>query len=225
MDSGVERLRAGLDLPTRLAVRVPLYRPMVVNFFLSLAPLGILSVTVVATGIARSVSTIGVAIAVGAVGLLAWLLALPNSSYLITELNLNHRRDNDPVPLWYDIVAVLTFAMSGVANMVVCVFVVQLGFVVAFFGDDDTGALSGNWSRLQAAMIILAVSVGIYLGRYLRLNCWDVRSPHRLWTKVRDHFDSVRAIRDCLLFCITHTIFLSLIYGLIVGPLTDSIAP
>ncbi|MFC6010277.1 DUF1361 domain-containing protein [Nocardia lasii] len=204
--------------------RVPVYRPMVLNFFLSLLPLAILAGVVVVTAVVHLIAPIWVTITVGAAGLLVWLLALPNSSYLITELNLNHRREDDPVPLWYDIVAVLSFAMSGVVNMVVCVFVVQLGFVIAIFGDSDNAAMRGGWALLLAVLIIVAVSVGIYLGRYLRLNSWDVRSPHRLWAKVREHFDSVAALGNFALFCVCHTIFLWLMYSLIVGPLIDAVA-
>ncbi|WP_327141332.1 DUF1361 domain-containing protein [Nocardia sp. NBC_01327] len=204
--------------------RVPLYRPMVWNFFLSVLPLGILLVVLIAAGLTDAFVGRGIAIGVGAIGLLVWLLALPNSSYLITELNLNHRREDDPVPLWYDIVAVLSFAMSGVVNMIFGVLIVQIGFVAAVYGDADNAAIHSGLSRALPPLIILAVSVGIYLGRYLRLNSWDVRSPQRLWAKVRDHFDSPAALGGCALFCVTHTTFLWLMYGLIVGPLLDSLA-
>ncbi|RDI42365.1 DUF1361 domain-containing protein [Nocardia mexicana] len=199
--------------------RVPVYRPMVKNFWLSVLPLFVLVLVFAGIAVADVAATRAVAIVVGIVGLGIWLLALPNSSYLITELNLNHRRDEDPVPLWYDIIAVLSFAMSGVINMVVAVLVVQMGFVVAVFGDTDSGAMRGAPARSLSVVIILLVSIGIYLGRYLRLNSWDVKSPRRMWAKVRDHFDSRAAIGGFVLFCLTHTVFLLLVYGLIVGPL------
>ncbi|GAB3209463.1 hypothetical protein GCM10027262_30860 [Nocardia tengchongensis] len=204
--------------------RVPVYRPMVWNFFLSVLPLGILLGVIVATGLVDLATTRGAAIVVGAAGLLIWILLLPNSSYLITELNLNHRRPDDPVPLWYDIVAVLSFAMSGVVNMVLGILIVQMGFVTVFFGDTDNAAMHSTLSRVLVTVIILAVSIGIYLGRYLRLNSWDVRSPAQLWAKVREHFEP-RAVRGRFaFFCVTHTIFLGLMYGLIVGPLVDMMA-
>ncbi|GGK38342.1 DUF1361 domain-containing protein [Nocardia camponoti] len=203
--------------------QVPVYRPMVLNFFLSVLPLGILLVTLVVAGLADELAGRWAGIAVAAVGLLAWLLALPNASYLITELNLNHRREDDSVPLWYDIIAVLSFAMSGVVNTVFNVLLVQIGFVVAFFGDDDDRAMEGAPAAALAILIIAAVSVGIYLGRYLRLNSWDVRSPRRMWTKVATHFDSWSAVGSFALFTAMYTIFLGLMYGLIVGPLVASI--
>lgn len=203
--------------------RVPVYRPMVWNFFLSVLPFGVLLLLIVVTGLVDVATNRGTAIAVGAVGLLAWLLLLPNSSYLITELNLDHRWPNDPVPLWYDIVAVLSFALSGVVNMVLSILIVQMGFVITFFGDTDDGAMHSGAARILVVLIILAVSVGIYLGRYLRVNSWDVRSPALLRATLREHFDSTAAVGRFAFFCATHTIFLCLMYGLIAGPLVDSI--
>ncbi|MFE3026078.1 DUF1361 domain-containing protein, partial [Nocardia tengchongensis] len=141
--------------------RVPVHRPMVWNFFLSVLPLGVLLGVIVATGLVDLATTRGAAIVVGAAGLLVWILLLPNSSYLITELNLNHRRPDDPVPLWYDIVAVLSFAMSGVVNMVLGILIVQMGFVIVFFGDTDNAAMHSTLSRVLVTVIILAVSIGI----------------------------------------------------------------
>lgn len=64
-------------------------------------------------------------------GLIVWLLLLPNAGYLITKLNFNHR-DHDPVevPLWYDIVGILTLAMSGIMTMCFNVFFIQFIFSV-----------------------------------------------------------------------------------------------
>ncbi|MEU1208077.1 DUF1361 domain-containing protein [Nocardia sp. NPDC005825] len=203
--------------------RVPVYRPMLWNFFLSIVPLGILLSLIVVTGLVDVATNRGIAIAVGAAGLLIWLLLLPNSSYLITELNLNHRWPNDPVPLWYDIVAVLSFALAGVVNLVLSVLIVQMGVVIAFFGDADDGAMHSTAARVLVVLIVLAVSVGIYLGRYLRVNSWDVRAPQRVRDTLAEHFDSTAAVGRFAFFCVTHTIFLCLMYGLMAGPLVDSI--
>ncbi|MFI8977387.1 DUF1361 domain-containing protein [Nocardia asteroides] len=202
--------------------RVPVYRPMVKNFFLSIAPL-VLLVVAVATAVVVSGLLAPVAgVVVGVVGFVVWLLALPNSGYLITELNLNHRRENESVPLWYDIIAVLTFALSGVVNTVLGVFAAQIVFVLAVYGDDNA-AVEALPVRLAAVAVIVLVSVGIYLGRYLRLNSWDVRSPARMAAKFREHFDSRTQLGNFALFCLTHSVFLLLIYGLVAGPVLEEL--
>ncbi|MFC7447833.1 DUF1361 domain-containing protein [Rhodococcus daqingensis] len=203
--------------------RVPVYRPMVKNFWLSVLPLALFLVVVTVLVLTVGLVSQTLGIVIGAAGFVIWLLALPNSGYLITELNQNHRREDENVPLWYDIIAVLTFAMSGVVNTVLGVLAAQLVFTLTVFGDSNA-ALRAAPVRATPIVIILLVSVGIYLGRYLRLNSWDVRSPRRMWAKIREHFDSRAAVGNFALFCATHTLFLLLIYGLIAGPLLEAVA-
>lgn len=203
--------------------RVPVYRPMVKNFVLSVLPLALFLAVAIVLVLTVGLVSRALGIVVGAAGFAVWLLALPNSGYLITELNQNHRREDDEVPLWYDIIAVLTFAMSGVVNTVLGVLAAQLTFTLILFGDSNAGLRTAP-VRAVPIVIILLVSIGIYLGRYLRLNSWDVRSPRRMWAALREHFDSRRAVGNFLLFCATHTVFLLLIYGLIAGPLLEAVA-
>lgn len=203
--------------------RVPVYRPMVKNFVLSVLPLVIFAIGLMVVALIAGTLSRGLGIAAAIVVFVVWLLALPNSSYLITELNLNHRRENESVPLWYDIISVLSFAMSGIVNTVLAVLVAQLVLVVAVYGDNGA-AVNGTTSVVLVVVVTALVSVGIYLGRYLRLNSWDVRSPARMVAKVREHFDTRAAWGNFALFCLTHTVFLLLVYGLIAGPLLESLA-
>ncbi|VFA97205.1 DUF1361 domain-containing protein [Nocardia cyriacigeorgica] len=202
--------------------RTPVYRPMVKNFFLSVLPLILLLALLLVIGVTETATFRTVTIIVGILGFGVWLLALPNSGYLITELNLNHRREDETVPLWYDIIAVLAFAMSGVINTVLGVFAVHLAFALTLYGESNQHL----WDlplRLLIAALLLLVSVGIYFGRYLRLNSWDVRAPTRMWAKLRHHFDSRAVLGNFVLFCATHTIFLWLIYGVVVLPMLQAI--
>ncbi|MFD4180926.1 DUF1361 domain-containing protein [Rhodococcus sp. NPDC058514] len=202
--------------------RVPVYRPMLKNFVLSVLPLILLVAAVALAALASGLVSPILGVAVGVVGFLAWLLALPNSGYLITELNLNHRRENESVPLWYDIISVLTFAMSGVINTVLGILAAQFAFVLAVYGDDNE-AVEALPVRAVGVIVIVLVTVGIYLGRYLRLNSWDVRSPTRMWTKFREHFDGWPQIGNFALFCLTHTLFLLIVYGIVAGPVFEEI--
>lgn len=211
------------------AFHQPLYRPMLLNIGLSILPVFVLLVGLVATFVAlagaRSDSTEGalhpVAITIAVVSALVWLLLLPNASYLITELNLSHRTDDDPTPLWYDIVLVITLAMSGVLNLVVNVLVVQVMYGVAMHPTDDVAGLTRPDTRLIAIAIIMLSAVGVYLGRYLRLNSWDVTHPASFVRKVRDHFSHTGAVKTFLGFTLVHTIFIALLYLTIGGTIID----
>lgn len=208
-----------------VVLRAPLYgtrvyRPMLLNIGLSIAPVLVLGVVVLvdAVLIAGGAPT-GVVYAVGALGLLVWLLLLPNAGYLVTELNYSHRKDGERVPLWYDIVAVLTLAMSGVLNTVVNVFVAQALLAILLYPEDDAPfRRPASW---VAVVVVLAlVTFGIYLGRYVRFNSWDLLHPAQFVRKLVQHFRTRGAVRDALLFCVLHTVFLAVIYGIVTGPIT-----
>ena len=103
-------------------------------------------------------------IVIGAV----WLLFLPNAPYLLTDfihLGAEHRL--------YDTILIGSFAFTGLALGFASLLLVQLVVTRA------AGALSG-WIVALGALFF--ASIGIYLGRVLRLNSWDaVKRPHLLW--------------------------------------------
>lgn len=191
----------------------PVYRPMVLNLGLSLLPILLLGGTLVATVYVVRFESPEIVIAVAVLGGLAWLLMLPNSSYLITELNLNHRVKDDPTPLWFDIIAVLTLAMSGILNMVVSVLLTQIVLVAVRTDRAPHLAEADTW--WLSVVVILLVALGMYMGRYLRFNSWDVLRPWRLVGKLVQHLRQPGAARDMALFTLTYGVFLCLIYGLI----------
>ncbi|KQR11715.1 DUF1361 domain-containing protein [Cellulomonas sp. Leaf334] len=194
-----------------------LYRPMLLNLALSVAPLvvlvGGLAVVVLSRYVVPTPVVVGLLVVVG----LVWLLLLPNAGYLITELNLSHRRDEDGVPMWFDVVLVISLAMSGVLNTVLNVFAAQLVWVVQVHGD-EAAPLQSLDARLIVVAILVLVSFGMYLGRSVRLNSWDVRHPRSLVGKVVDHLRSPGAVGNAVGFTFLHALFLGIIYLVVVGP-------
>ena len=92
-----------------------------------------------------------------------WLLFFPNSAYLVTDLqNLSN---NPPVPFWYDIGFFATMAWTGLLLAVASLQIVQR-MVRESFG------VVTSWF---VVLVVIALNgVGIYLGRFLRWNSWDV---------------------------------------------------
>lgn len=195
--------------------RTRLYRPMVLNLGLSLAPLLVIAVGLLGATLLLAVSR-AAAVVTAVVVLVVWLLLLPNASYLITELNLSHRREDDPVPLWYDIVLVISLAMSGVFNAVLSVFVVQFEYVLLRYGDEAAPLTHGD-SALLVAVVLLLAALGMYLGRYLRLNSWDVRHPASLVRKLAAHLRAGN-LRAMVGYTTLYAIFLGVMYLVLVGP-------
>ncbi len=203
--------------------RTRLYRPMLLNLALSAAPLVVLGIAVVVvlpligTGAPQPL----VWVVSGALGLV-WLLLLPNSGYLITELNLNHRREGERVPEWYDVMLVLVLAMSGVLTTVLNVFLVVLVWVLAT-GDDSAQRLASTGVRVAEGALFLLVAFGIYLGRNVRLNSWDVTHPHHLVRKVVGHLRSPGAFGNAVGFTVLGALFFALIYLVVVGPVVQGL--
>jgi len=92
-----------------------------------------------------------------------WLLFFPNAMYIVTDLF--HLRERRLAPLWYDLLILFSAAMNGVT----------MGFVSLYNIE--------KWLKLKVQpkyivtiifSIFLLCGYGIYLGRYLRWNSWDV---------------------------------------------------
>jgi uncharacterized membrane protein len=198
--------------------RVPVYWPMVLNIGLSVAPAAVLGIGVATiAGVITLYPNRLLLFAVIAVVAVVWVLLLPNAAYLVTELNFSHRRDDDPAPLWYDIVMVLALALSGVLNTLSNVLLVQLGYVLIVRpNDDDPYRQPDSWALVAVALVL--VTVGIYLGRYVRFNSWDLLHPWSFVRKLAEHFRVPDRLRTLAGFVVVHTLFFGLLYLLIVAP-------
>lgn len=200
-----------------LVYRVGVYRPMLWNIFLSFVPVFI---AVIALGglllFVPAAEIVPVSVAVVAlwayiiVGTLLWLLFFPNSVYLITELNFTHRREGTPVPLWYDIIQTLALTLSGIANAVLSLGLIQTGLTAVILDPTGGGVPTSAW--VFAGAVIVLGAVGVYLGRYVRLNSWDARHPVQLVRKLGAHLSSPRRVLEAGAFVLTHALLIALIY-------------
>lgn len=125
------------------------------NLFLAVIPFVISSLLAVARGPLRA----RVLLPVGAV----WLLFFPNAPYLLTDLF--HLQPRPGVPYWYDLALILSCAWNGL--------------MLAYASLTDMQTLVrrrlGFWAGWVFATLALVLgSFGIYLGRYLRFNSWDI---------------------------------------------------
>jgi uncharacterized membrane protein len=224
---GVNMLAYAMVVLRPKIFKTTVYKPMLLNIKLSIMPLLVLMVTGTVFVILQAMNTYNgespvlwwIALVVAAIGLLLWLLLLPNAGYLITELNFNHReQDKVEVPLWYDIVGVLALALSGVMNMCFNVFIIQ--FMVAVFMLDLASSVSYlfDWiSWIMMAMLMVFSSFGIYLGRNLRLNSWDVKHPVQFIRKLREHYKNKNTVKNCVLYMLFHALFFVVFYYATVG--------
>lgn len=92
-----------------------------------------------------------------------WIIFFPNTLYLITDLI--HLGANALVPFWFDVILLLLCAYIGL----------YLGLNSLFHIEQILlSKLSNKKTNFIIVVYILISSFGIYLGRFLRFNSWDV---------------------------------------------------
>lgn len=95
--------------------------------------------------------------------LAAWVLFLPNGPYIITDLL--HLRQRVVIPFWYDVLLVSSYAWLGLLLSLLSVRQIHHKLTGHF-------APRKLWIALPA--LFFSAGYGIYLGRFLRWNSWDV---------------------------------------------------
>lgn len=96
---------------------------------------------------------------------LGWLAFFPNAPYILTDLF--HLKPRGNVPEWYDLLLILSFAWTALIAGYFSLMEVQEWVKRKF---------SGFWSWIVVLFVLLAGSFGVYMGRFLRWNSWDLIS-------------------------------------------------
>ena len=92
-----------------------------------------------------------------------WLMFLPNAPYIITDfIHLHHSKS---ILVWLDIFLLFSFSSTGLLLAIISL-------------NDVFKAIKQKWNLKIANIFILFVTFlcgfGIYLGRFIRLNSWDI---------------------------------------------------
>ncbi len=94
---------------------------------------------------------------------LVCILFLPNALYLISDFE--HLRERPPVPFFFDILLMFYAALIGLLLNILALRNLQL-VIGRYF--------KTSFTHVLIASIILLSGFGVYLGRYLRWNSWDI---------------------------------------------------
>lgn len=131
-----------------------------------------------------------------------WLAFFPNALYLVTDLV--HLQIKGPVPKWFDALLLFSSAVVGLIMAFISLYRIEL-------------FLNRSMHRkLKAPLVVIILflgSFGVYLGRFLRWNSWDIISDplHLLQSiahRVIDPFDHVQTWGITIVF----TVFFYLMY-------------
>ena len=113
-------------------------------------------------------------IAVGYLSL--WLLFFPNAPYLITDIF--HFKDRAGCPAWFDLVLVSSASWNGIFIGILSLLQVER-FLKRYF--------ENKWVQPTLIIFIILCGYGVYLGRFLRFNSWDIfKDPAGLSYYIKD---------------------------------------
>ncbi|GAB4500215.1 MAG: hypothetical protein OHK003_19440 [Anaerolineales bacterium] len=94
-----------------------------------------------------------------------WLLFFPNAPYMLTDLQDLARGTGREAPLWYDVIIVVWCSWTGTLLGVISLYLMQ-------------DIIARTFSRWLGWVFVFAISglssFGIYIGRFVRLNSWDI---------------------------------------------------
>jgi uncharacterized membrane protein len=93
-----------------------------------------------------------------------WMIFFPNAPYILTDFHhlATHWTD---LPVWYDVMMLIWFAFTGLL----------LGMVSLFLMQEIIRREFGRWVGWGFVALVAGLSsTGIYMGRFLRWNSWDI---------------------------------------------------
>lgn len=157
---------------TRMAVSDSYrYSFLIWNLFLAWIPF---LIAYIAYGLALKRRALYIIIPISA---FLWLIFFPNAPYILTDFQ-HLKLDNGSVPLWYDVIMLVWFAWTGLL----------LGVISLYLMHEIVKREFGRWIGWAFVLAVsLTSSAGIYMGRFIRWNSWDVlRNPFRIASAVLD---------------------------------------
>lgn len=171
---------------------------MIWNLFLAYIPYAISSV----------LTRFSLPAVIRAAVLFCWLLFIPNSFYILTDLyHLADGHRNSRVPEWFDLALILSFAWNGLLPGILSTRHIEKLLA-------PNASATGQWFFLYPVMWLNAL--GVYIGRYLRYNSWDiVTNPFDLLSDIFSMIFHPFRYQNAwsMIFC--YSVLLTLIYILI----------
>jgi uncharacterized membrane protein len=154
----------------------------------------------------RKGSCFGAFIALGCA--IVWLLFFPNAPYLITDI-VHLRPRVEEMPYWFDQILYMAFAFTGVYLGMVSLILMQalvkrsVGWILSWF---------------FALGALVAGGFGIYIGRFLRFNSWDILlNPIPLIKEIFNWFRHPKSNSEAFTFALTFSLFFAAIYFVVVA--------
>lgn len=135
-------------------------------------------------------------------GMFLWLIFIPNAPYIITDFV--HLGEIRSIPILFDILLIFSSATVGLILGVNSLFHIEQIFNL-------------KYSKMKTSkimiIIILLISFGVYLGRFLRFNSWDIFVNHTsLINNVWDIFSNPSSSTDVFFYTLLFFSFIVVFY-------------
>jgi len=130
-----------------------------------------------------------------------WLIFFPNAPYILTDLQHLGQGAFD-VPRWYDVIVLIWFSWTGMLLGIVSLTLMQ-EIIKRQIGR------SAGWAFV--VVVACLTGIGIYLGRFNRLNSWDIfQNPGQIAANIPDWLadPSLRSLG----FIALYTMFFMFVY-------------
>ncbi len=131
------------------------------NIFLAFVPFFISSFLFIYTNKEKIIKPIFV------IGFIIWLVFLPNAPYVVTDFI--HLGRIAGVPVMYDLFVIFSAATVSLFIGLHSIYQIERIFLLKF---------SQKITNIIILIVILLASFGVYLGRFLRFNSWDLFTSH-----------------------------------------------
>jgi uncharacterized membrane protein len=136
-----------------------------------------------------------------------WLIFFPNAPYILTDFQ-HLARDRGSVPAWFDVMLLIWFSFTGLL----------LGIVSLFMMQELVRREFGHWLSWGFVIVVSCLSsIGIYMGRFLRWNSWDILQNPKgiaLFTLQRAQTPSLQSVTFTILFTAFFLFLYATIYTL-----------
>lgn len=107
-----------------------------------------------------------------------WFLFFPNALYIVTDLI--HLDIESTVPKWYDALLLFSSSITGLLMAFVSLLRMEKFLLLKF---------SNKMVNMMILVILFFGAFGVYLGRFLRWNSWDIISnPFGLVVSIAQRF-------------------------------------
>ena len=168
------------------------------NLFLAWIPLGMAWLASHARNLQRPFKIIIILICS-----VLWLAFLPNAPYILTDFQ-HLARMQKTAPLWYDVLMLAWFAWNGLFLGIISLFMMQQ-------------VVASLFNRLVSWFFVVIVSglssFGIYLGRFLRWNSWDIwHNPAPLAADIYERIVTPQNDPRAMAFTFLFSLFFLFIY-------------